>query len=171
MLLPHRCTVWYSLMLITATIFVGVPHFRIRQLQLVLNYAAYLLANLSRFASISDIHVWHNLYWLPIADRIRYKILKTVWFSLTGTAPKYSSELWVPVSTQPGRRMLRSAMRNDLVVPCSHRNTCTSGLLSLDHRYGTTIQINRLQCIYSNIRDTPFSIWLITAYSAPLRHS
>lgn len=41
-------------------------------------------------------------------------------YTLTGTAPEYVSELCVLVSTQPGRQMLHSAVRNDLVVPCSH---------------------------------------------------
>ena len=43
----------------------GLPLFRIKQLQSVLNSAARLLANLPPFAQISD-HIRHNLHWLPI---------------------------------------------------------------------------------------------------------
>src|SRR5688572_14099159 len=40
----------------------------------------------------------------------------------TGTAPDYIAELCLPVGTQSGRRALRSASRNDLIVP-SFRTT------------------------------------------------
>src|ERR1043165_3399727 len=45
-----------------------------------------------------------------------------VWKAMTGTAPDYISELCLPVGTQTGRRALRSASRNDLIVP-SFRTT------------------------------------------------
>jgi hypothetical protein len=49
------------------------------------------------------------------------------WFGrlyMTGTAPDYIAELCLPVGTQTGRRALRSASRNDLIIPSFRTTTC-----------------------------------------------
>ena len=63
-----------------------------------------------------------ELHWLPVAVRVQFKIATLVWKATTGTAPDYIAELCLPVGTQTGRRALRSASRNDLIVP-SFRTT------------------------------------------------
>src|SRR6218665_1799791 len=50
-----------------------------------------------------------TLHWLPIAQRICYRIAVLVWRCLLGSAPGYLCELCRPVSGLPERRALRSS--------------------------------------------------------------
>src|ERR1043165_8467743 len=102
-------------------VLLGLPDFRVRQLQLVQNAAARLLADLPKYSYISD-YMRRELHWLPVADRVNFKIATLVWKAMTGTAPDYIAQLCLPVGTQTGRCALRSASRNDLIVP-SFRTT------------------------------------------------
>src|SRR5688572_30705517 len=90
---------------------------------LVQNAAARLLADLPRYSHISD-YMRRELHWLPVADRVQFKIATLVWKATTGTAPDYIAELCLPVGTQTGRRALRSASRNDLMIPSFRTTTC-----------------------------------------------
>ena len=110
-------------------VLLDLPEFRLHQLQLVQNAAARLLADLPKYSHISD-YMRRELHWLPVADRVQFKIATLVWKATTGTAPDYIAELCLPVGTQTGRRALRSASRNDLIVPLlSNHHPCSSGLL------------------------------------------
>ena len=100
----------------------GLPKFRIRQLQSVLNCAARVVAKLPKFSHIST-YMRDTLHWLPVADRIIFKIILMGRTSMAGTAPEYISDLCILVSTQPGRSSLRSAARGDLLVPRSRTST------------------------------------------------
>ena len=61
----------------------------------------------------------YELHWLPIAERIKFKLCLLVHHAVTGRAPSYLTELVTPVANIPGRGSLRSAGKNDLVVPRS----------------------------------------------------
>jgi len=69
----------------------------------------------------------HELHWLPVADRVQFKIATLVWKATTGTAPDYIAQLCLPVGSETGRRALRSASQNDLIVP-SFRTTTRARL-------------------------------------------
>src|SRR5688572_12836464 len=97
-------------------VLLDLPEFRLHQLQIVQNAAARLLADLPKYSHISD-YMRRELHWLPVADRVQFKIATLVWKATTGTAPDYIAELCLPIGTQTGRRALRSASRNDLIVP------------------------------------------------------
>ena len=99
-------------------ILAGLPKFLIRQLQSVINCAARVVANLPKFSHIS-IYMRDTLHWLPVEDRITFKIIIMGRASMVCSAPAYIRELYVPVSSQPGRRSLRSSTRGDLMVPRS----------------------------------------------------
>src|SRR6218665_1145872 len=64
-----------------------------------------------------------TLYWLPIRQRISYRVAVLVWHWLLGIAPVYLQELCRPVSTLVGRQALRSSSGGKLLVP--HVNTST----------------------------------------------
>src|SRR6218665_1010636 len=49
-----------------------------------------------------------TLHWLPLRQRIFYKVAVLVWHCLLGGAPVYLQELCRPVSTLVGRQALRS---------------------------------------------------------------
>ena len=66
---------------------------------------------------------WHNitptlhdiLHWLPISQRITFKIALMVFDCSRGRCPKYFSDVYIPVHTVTARSRLRSAVHGDLV--------------------------------------------------------
>ena len=61
------------------------------------------------------------LHWVPVAQRIIFKLLTLTYRALHGQAPEYLKELIVPY--RPAR-VLRSADANLLVVPPSRLYSC-----------------------------------------------
>ena len=57
------------------------------------------------------------LHWLPIKERINFKIGVLTYKALDGLVPSYLSEMLVPVSVNPALCRNRSADRGDLTVP------------------------------------------------------
>src|SRR3984885_644618 len=100
------------------SILAGLPNVRLRQLQSVLNCAARVVANLTKFSHISA-YMHDILHWLPAEKRIRFKLLLMARSSIAGLAPDYLSELFDTVSSCPGRRRLRSAFQGQYKVPRS----------------------------------------------------
>ena len=88
-----------------------------RALQSVLNAAARLITRKRKFDHIST--AIRDLHWLPVRQRIEYKLSTLVYKCLHQTAPSYISELCVPVSHVAGRHYLRSAVHGDLQVPAT----------------------------------------------------
>ena len=92
----------------------GIPKNKIGRLQRVHNAAARLVTRTSKYEHITP--VLQSLHWLPIAQRIDYKILLLTYKALTGSAPSYLQEL-IKVSSQS--RTLRSNEQKLLVCPRS----------------------------------------------------
>ena len=84
---------------------VGLPAYLMRQLQSVLNAAARLKSS----NHISDA-------WLRVPERIHYKLAVMAYKVLLGRAPSYLGPL-VRVADVSGRRALRSASTNRILVP------------------------------------------------------
>ena len=84
-------------------------------LQRVLHSAARLVLGLKPWdhvtAAVRDLH------WLPIRQRIDYKLCLLVHRAVTGQAPSYLSELLTVAADVPGRASLRSSARHDLIQP------------------------------------------------------
>ena len=69
--------------------------------------------------------MWQNTTsWLPIRQRIMYKLSTIVYKCIHGAAPSYLMNLCVPVATNTSRRYLRSATHGDLLVPRTRTVTC-----------------------------------------------
>ena len=66
---------------------------------------------------LSSIVDKNHLHWLPIRQRIMYKLSTIVYKCIHGAAPSYLTNLCVPVATNTSRRYLRSATHGDLLVP------------------------------------------------------
>ena len=94
----------------------GVSGYLLDRLQSILNAAARLVLKVSRYEHISGT-IRNELHWLPIVQRINFKICLLVRNCLAGTGPVYLSEFCNPVSSEAGRRHLRSAARSVLVEP------------------------------------------------------
>ena len=56
-----------------------------------------------------------TLHWLPIQQRIQYKLCLLVHLALNGRAPSYLTDLLDTTASMPGRSGNRSASHNDLV--------------------------------------------------------
>src|SRR6218665_1731364 len=69
-----------------------------------------------KYASVSA-YMRDVLRWLPVSQRILYRISAIVWRSVTGCAPSYLTNLYRPVSDLASRRALRSPARGELLVP------------------------------------------------------
>jgi len=62
-----------------------------------------------------------ELHWLPITERIQYKLCLLMHKMFVGHAPDYIASLLTPASDIPSRSSLRSSSNCDLVVPRTSR--------------------------------------------------
>src|SRR6218665_3725140 len=69
-----------------------------------------------RFGHITD-YMRDVLRWLPVQQRIQYRISSIVWHCVLGNVPSYLLELFILTSACSGRRSLRSASKGDFLVP------------------------------------------------------
>ena len=69
----------------------GVPNVLLKQLQRIQNVAARIVTLTPRAAHITP--VLRDLHWLPVKQRIQYKVCLLVFKCLHGTAPEYLTEL------------------------------------------------------------------------------
>ena len=78
------------------------------------------------------------LHWLPIQQRIEYKLCDLVYKAMHHTAPIYLTELCVLVSIHQGRANLCSATHGDLSVAANkgitygRRSLSVSGFFNLE---------------------------------------
>ena len=105
----------------------GISKKQLSRLQRVQNSAARLITLTKKREHITP--VLHQLHWLPIKQRIKFKILLLIFKCINGLAPSYLTELITPYHPT---RDLRSASYNLLSVPYSnssyHENAfATSG--------------------------------------------
>jgi len=111
------------------SLLVGPADCVIQKLQ-VQNAAAWLITGTRKFDHITLI--MQDLHWLPVHQRIKYKIVMLVNKCLRGLAPPYLAELCQPVVELAGHRHLRSAASGKLSVQrtattISSRNFAVSG--------------------------------------------
>ena len=96
-------------------VLVGTTKQQLNRLQMVLNTAARLLLRLPKFGHISSAII-NTLHWLPVPDRLTFKICCLVWNSVVGAGPSYLLELCTWSSVTSGR-VLRSSTSSFLKVP------------------------------------------------------
>ena len=101
----------------------GLPVYLFRRLQSVMNAAARLIYDLRHSDHISDALI--SLHWLRAQERVQFKTAVLMYKATHGTAPSYLSQL-VHVADLPGRRSLRSARTNRLLVPSVKLSTIGS---------------------------------------------
>jgi hypothetical protein len=94
-----------------------LPASTLAPLQRCQNAAARLVLNLKTSDHITPALI--ELHWLPVKQRIIYKICLLVYKSLSDLAPSYLRELLIPLSTIPSRSSLRSSLSSDLSVPAT----------------------------------------------------
>ncbi len=97
----------------------GVPDYQLDRLQLVQNAAARIVCGLRKYDHITDSR--KSLHWLPVKQRIDFKILLIVYKSINGKGPEYLSDLILPYITC---YYLRSSEDNVLSVPKTNLVSC-----------------------------------------------
>ena len=91
---------------------------QIDRLQSVLNTAARLLLGDMKRDHITPL-MHDKLHWLRFAQRVTYKLCILVYKALHNSAPKYISELVVPIAGDATSRRLRSADSHCILEPRS----------------------------------------------------
>src|SRR6218665_3273448 len=86
----------------------GLPLGTLARLDRVQRSAVRLVGGLSKFSSITA-YMRDVLHWLPISERIQYRITAMVSRCVLGYAPSYLRDLFCRVSGLAARRVLRSA--------------------------------------------------------------
>ena len=99
----------------------GLPKPQIRRLQVVQNMAARVVKRVRKYDHITP--VMYDLHWLPISQRIYFKILIVTFNIIHGLAPKYLEEL---VQLRTHSRCLRS-MGNHYILCTPRFNTKSYG--------------------------------------------
>ena len=129
----------------------GMPNCDIDKLQRVQNAAARLVGGLARFDHVTPI-LRDTLHWLPVKQRIVFKIATLTFKCLTGQAPGYLQTLCLPVSSSQPLARNRSASRGDLIEP--HCNTKRYGQRSFRFAAASVwnslpVSIRQEQSLYS----------------------
>ena len=93
----------------------GVSEDLLRRLQSVQNAAARFITGARKYDHISP--VLRDLHWLPLQQRIIFKIATLMHRCLTGLTPSYLATDCIAISSMPGRRQLRSATSGQLYIP------------------------------------------------------
>ena len=106
---------------VQCSVLYGVPAYHLKRLQAVLNAAARLIHDSKRSSAITPL--LRDLQWLPIKQRIDYRLCILSFCCRHHSAPEYLTSCLIDVSSEPGRSRLRSADSNMLVVPLSRRPT------------------------------------------------
>ena len=123
----------------------GLPDCSLSRLQRILNTAARILCKIPKFDHISKTLL--DLHWLPIQQRILFKILILTYQAYHKTAPQYLCDLIMPYSNA---RCLRSDNMS-LIAPCHPRAKLKSyGERSFQHAAPT--EWNKLPIL---IRESP----------------
>lgn len=92
----------------------GTSSYVTRRLQSVLNASARLITGRRRFDHITPA-LRDELHWLPVQQRIRYKVALMVFKCLRGSCPAYLRDFCSPLVTLQGHRELRSVSHGDIV--------------------------------------------------------
>ena len=85
-------------------VLINLPKYEIRRLQQVQDSAARLVKNCTA-RELSAETLRRDLHWLPVKERIEYKVLLLTYKALHGTSPSYINEL---INIRVPSRALRS---------------------------------------------------------------
>lgn len=97
----------------------GVSDGLLRKVQSIQNAAARLVTGARRRDHITP--VLRQLHWLPVRQRVEYKVACLVYQSLAGQAPPYIADD-IQLAADSDRRQLRSAAARTCIVPRTHNN-------------------------------------------------
>ena len=97
----------------------GIHGNKLKRLQRIQNIAARIVAKCPKSCHITP--VLKDLHWLPIKERIDYKLLLLMYRVINNTAPVYLSELVKDINHE---RQTRSMTKGDVQVPRTNLKSC-----------------------------------------------
>jgi hypothetical protein len=97
------------------SLLIGVGEGLLHKLQRVQNAAARLVTDTRKYEHITP--VLRALHWLPVRQRIVFKVAMLVYKCLHKLAPPYLADELLPLESMPGRRRLRSVSNMELFIP------------------------------------------------------
>ena len=100
-------------------VLVGLPASTLAPLQQAMHYAARLVCDLKPSDHVNSSLC--ALHWLPVKQRIEFKLCLLVHHAVNGRAPSYLCDLIKPTASVSSRASLRSASNNDLVIRSTNR--------------------------------------------------
>ncbi len=105
------------------SLLIGAPDYVIRRLQAVLNASARLITGLRWHDHITPV-MRDELHWLPVRQRIVYKVALLVYKCLHGAGPSYLTDCCTILTAASLHHHLRSVSRGDLFYPrlSTHRS-------------------------------------------------
>ena len=107
------------------SVFNNIAATHLKPLQSVLHAAARLVVRKRKFDHVTE-DVRDYLHWLPVTNRIDYKLCVLVFKSLHQMAPAYLSDMCSPASTDTNRSQLRSAAQGRLLDLTVRRTRTTT---------------------------------------------
>ena len=93
--------------------FYGIPSYQLQKLQRIQNAAARLIFGESKFCHITPL--LKSLHWLPVKQRVKFKILLLTFKAIHGCSPQYIIDLIT--IRQPTKYSLRSQGTIELERP------------------------------------------------------
>ena len=106
-------------------ILAGLPSSTLAPLQRVQNAAARLVLDLKPRDHVTS--AYHQLHWLPVRQRIEYKLCLLTHLAVTGKSPVYLSSLLTTAKSRGRGSTSRSADRGDMFIP---RTRLRQGVIS-----------------------------------------
>ena len=82
-------------------------------------------------------YYYYCLHWLPVSQRIPYKVAAAAFNYIRGTSPAYFKHVCTPASDICGRAHIRSAERSDMLVPGTELSSVDGVFQLLDRPSGT----------------------------------
>jgi len=98
------------------SVFYGVSKSTIHRLQVCMNAAARLVVGLGKYEHVTPV-LRDILHWLPVTQRINYKIAVLAFDCVRGNCPAYFRGVCTPLAAISGRSRLRAAGHGDAFVP------------------------------------------------------
>src|SRR6218665_4027998 len=113
-----------------STLYIGLPAVRLGCLERVIRTAARLIGGIPRTGHVSA-YMLDVLHWLPLQQRIMFRIGAMVWRCILGLAPAYLRDLCCPTPGARGRSSLRSSEQGLLFVPFARTSTTQARAFSV----------------------------------------
>ncbi len=125
------------------SVFYGVAKKTIHRLQCCLNAAARLVVSIGKYSHITPV-MRDTLHWLPIEQRIIFKIATLAFDCVRKTCPAYFSGICTLLTEVEGRSNLRSAQHRDVHVPRSNTRALGPAVSALPH------QSSGIHCLHTS---------------------